>query len=419
MGMTITEKILAKAAGQEKAKPGEVVFAKIDIALAHDVTSDLAIDIVEKEFNGQIWDPNRIIILPDHGVPNKDIQVATLVKKLLEFATKKGIKNVFSIETGCYGVCHTMLPEEGFVRPGEVIVGADSHTCQHGALGAFSTGIGSTELGNVFATGKLWFKVPETLRIVVTGKMPAGVMAKDLFLKVVGDIGVDGALYMAMEWVGETISAMSMDERMTLTNMAIEAGAKSGIIAADEKTITYVKARTNAEFTPLASDPDANYAKTIEIDATKLVPLVAKPFLPSNVALAEECNDIKVNQVYIGSCTGGKIEDFAAAAAVLKGHKKAKNVKLLIVPATTKIQREIIKRGWYDIFMDAGGVFVSPGCNACLGYHGGVLAAGEIAIATTNRNFRGRMGDPKSEVYLASPITAAKTAIAGYITNKL
>ncbi len=419
MGMTITEKILARAAGKEKVTPGEVIFANIDIALAHDVTSDLAIDIVEKEFNGKVWDPNKIIVLPDHGVPNKDIQVATLVKKLLNFAEQKNIKNVFSVETGCYGVCHTMLPEEGFVRPGEVIVGADSHTCQHGALGAFSTGIGSTELGNVFATGKLWFKVPETLRIIVNGKMPAGVMAKDLFLKVVGDIGVDGALYMAMEWTGETISAMSMDERMTLTNMAIEAGAKSGIIAADEKTINYVKERTSAQFTPVYSDPDAKYAQTIEIDTAKLVPLVAKPFLPSNVAPAEDCNNIKVNQVYIGSCTGGKIEDFAAAAKILKGQKKAKNVKLLIVPATTKIQREIVKRGWYDIFMDAGGVFVSPGCNACLGYHGGVLAAGEIAVATTNRNFRGRMGDPKSEVYLASPITAAKTAIAGYITNKI
>lgn len=417
MGMTITEKILARAAGKKQVVPGEVIVANIDIALAHDVTSDLAIDIVEKEFNGKIWDPDKIIILPDHGVPNKDIKVATLVKKLLEFAKTKKIRNVFAVETGNYGVCHTMLPEEGFVRPGEVIVGADSHTCQHGALGAFSTGIGSTELGNVFATGKLWFKVPESIKIEVNGKLPKNVMAKDIFLKVVGDIGVDGALYMAMEWTGSTISRLSMDERMTLTNMAIEAGAKSGIIAPDEKTIAYVKTRTKVKFKPVYSDKDAKYARVLKYQAEDLVPLVAKPHLPSNVAPAKDLKNIKINQAYIGSCTGGKLEDFAAAAKVLKGKKKAKDVRLLIVPATTKIQREIIDRGWYDIFMDAGGIFVSPGCNACLGYHGGVLAAGEVAISTTNRNFRGRMGHPDSYVYLASPITVAKSAIAGHITN--
>jgi 3-isopropylmalate/(R)-2-methylmalate dehydratase large subunit len=417
MGMTITEKILARAAGKKAVVPGEVIVANIDIALAHDVTSDLAIDIVEKEFGGKIWDKNKIVVLPDHGVPNKDIKVATLVKKLMTFARVKKIKNVYGIETGKFGVCHTMLPEEGFVRPGEVIVGADSHTCQHGALGAFSTGIGSTELGNVFATGKLWFKVPETMKIEVTGKMPKGVMAKDLFLKVVGDIGVDGALYMAMEWTGSTIENMSMDERMTLTNMAIEAGAKSGIIAADKKTIDYVKARTKVKFTPVYSDPDAKYTKVLTYNATDLVPYVAKPHIPSNVVPAKTLRSVKINQAYIGSCTGGKLEDFAAAAAVLKGKQKATDVKLLIVPATTDIQQEIIKRGWYDIFIKAGGVFVTPGCNACLGYHGGVLASGEVAISTTNRNFRGRMGHPDSEVYLASPITVAKSAITGHITG--
>lgn len=418
MGMTITEKILARAAGKAKVNPGDVVFANVDIALAHDVTSDLAIDIVEKDFAGKVWDPDRIIVLPDHGVPNKDIQVAQLVKKLLDFAQEKGIKNVFSIETGNYGVCHTMLPEEGFVRPGEVIVGADSHTCQHGALGAFSTGIGSTELGNVFATGKLWFRVPETIKIEVNGKLPKGVMAKDVVLKVIGDLGVDGALYMAMEWTGTAIEAMSMDERMTLTNMAIECGAKSGIIPADKKTIEYVKKRTKVPFTPVYSDADAKYTKVLRYEAENMVPVVAKPFLPSNVVPARDCRDVKIHQAYIGSCTGGKYEDFVAAAKVLKGQRKAPHVKLLIVPATTKIQQRLVKDGLYDIFVKAGGVFVSAGCNACLGYHGGVLAAGEVAVSTTNRNFRGRMGHIDSKVYLASPITAARSAIAGHITDE-
>ncbi|MDR1996851.1 MAG: 3-isopropylmalate dehydratase large subunit [Candidatus Margulisbacteria bacterium] len=419
MGLTITEKILARAAGRQTVQPGEVVFAAVDIALAHDVTSDLAIDIVEQDFGGKVRAPDKIIVLPDHGVPNKDIQVATLVKKLLDFAEKKQIKNVFSVETGDYGVCHTMLPYRGFVRPGQVIVGADSHTCQHGSLGAFSTGIGSTELGNVFATGRLWFRVPETVKIEVNGRLPDGVMAKDVVLRVIGDLGVDGALYMAMEWTGSTIEAMSIAERMTLTNMAIECGAKSGIIAPDRKTIDFVRARTKESFEPLYSDPDAHYAKTLLYRAEDFVPVVAKPFLPSNVVPAGDCQDVQIDQAYIGSCTGGKYEDFAAAAQVLKGRKKAPQVKLLIVPATTEIQRQIIKDGLYDIFMDAGAVLVSAGCNACLGYHGGVLAAGETAISTTNRNFRGRMGHVDSKVYLASPITAAKSAVAGYITDKL
>ncbi|MDR2431320.1 MAG: 3-isopropylmalate dehydratase large subunit [Candidatus Margulisbacteria bacterium] len=417
MGMTITEKILARAAGKKTVTPGEVVFAGVDIALAHDVTSDLAIDIVEKDFGGQVWDPAKIIILPDHGVPNKDIQVAMLVKKLLDFAAAQKIKNIFSVETGDYGVCHTMLPYRGFVRPGQVIVGADSHTCQHGSLGAFSTGIGSTELGNVFATGRLWFRVPETIKIEVNGRLPDGVLAKDLVLRVIGDLGVDGALYMAMEWSGKAIDALSIDERMTLTNMAIECGAKSGIIAPDQKTLNFVRARTPEKFEPLYSDPDAEYARALTYQAEDLAPVVAKPFSPANVVPARDCRDVRVDQVYIGSCTGGKYEDFAAAARILYGKKKSPGIRLLIVPATTEIQRQIIKDGLYDIFMDAGGVLVSAGCNACLGYHGGVLAAGETAVSTTNRNFRGRMGHVDSRVYLASPITAAKTAIAGYITD--
>jgi 3-isopropylmalate/(R)-2-methylmalate dehydratase large subunit len=417
MGMTITEKILARASGKTKVTPGDVVTAKIDIALAHDVTSDLAIDILYKEFGGKVWDPERIIILPDHGVPNKDIQVATLVKKLINFARDQKITHIYSIETGDYGVCHTMLPEEGHVRPGEVIVGADSHTCTHGHLGAFATGIGSTELGNVLGTGRLWFRVPESIKINVKGQFKKSVMAKDLILKFIGDVGVDGCLYQAMEWAGPAIEAMSIDERATLTNMAIECGAKNGIIAPDQKALDYVKARTKLPFEPLYSDPDAHYAKVYEYDVSTLEPMVAKPYLPSNAVPAKDCTSVKLDQVYIGSCTGGKLDDFAAAAEVLKGKKKAPWLKLLIVPATVKLQREIIKRGWYDIFMDAGAVMVSPGCNACLGYHGGVLAAGEVAISTTNRNFRGRMGHPDSLVYLASPVTAARSAITGHITG--
>ena len=361
MGLTITEKILARAADRKSVKPGEVLFAQVEIALCHDVTSDLAIDIVEQDFDGKVADPNKIVILPDHGVPNKDIKVATLVKRLIAFGRQIKCPNIFGIECGDFGVCHTMLPYKGFVRPGQVIVGADSHTCQHGSLGAFSTGIGSTELGNVLATGKLWFKVPESIKIEVNGELPPGVMAKDLVLRVIGDIGVSGALYMAMEWSGSTIDNMSIDERMTLTNMAIECGAKSGIIAPDEKSINFVKERSSEAFEPLYSDSDANYIKVLKYDASELVPLVAKPFLPSNVTPASECRDINIDQVYIGSCTGGKIDDFAAAAKVLKGHKKADWVKLLIVPATTDIQKEIIERGWFKIFNEAGGDYDYPG----------------------------------------------------------
>nr|QBM01321.1 isopropylmalate/citramalate isomerase large subunit [uncultured archaeon] len=442
MGMTITEKILARASGKERVVPGETIEAKIDVLMMHDVTSTGAIKLLKKNFGNNIAEGLKIVVVPDHYVPNKDIESAKLYKELKEFVEEQQGKgaNIFDymLEGGDYGVCHVMLPEKGHVIPGQVIVGGDSHTCTYGALGAFSTGIGTTEAGNVLATGKLWFRVPESYKIEVDGYMPRNVMAKDLFLRVVGDIGVDGALYQAMEWTGETIRNMSLDERMTLTNMAIEAGAKSGIIEPDSKTISYIaKVRSREggtgliiqtirgrEFTylqnlveerNLQSDKDAHYSNIKKIDVSGLEPLVAKPHLPSNVMPAYELKNVKIDQAYIGSCTGGKLEDFIAAAEVLKGKRVARGVRLLIVPSTADIQRRIVKDGLYDVFMDAGAVVSAPTCGACLGGYMGILAPGEKCISSTNRNFRGRMGHPDSEVYLASPKTVAASAIKGYI----
>lgn len=443
MGSTITEKILANAAGAEKVYPGEIIDANIDTLMMHDVTSTGAIKLLNSEFGGRIAEGLRVVVVPDHYVPNKDIKSAILYKELSEFVneqTEKGSDIVpYMVEGGDYGVCHVMLPEKGHVLPGQVLVGGDSHTCSYGALGAFSTGIGTTEAGNVLATGKLWFKVPESYKIEVDGEIPSNVMAKDLFLKVVGDIGVDGALYQAMEWAGSTISRMSMDERLTLTNMAIEAGGKSGIIAPDEITRNYLAQRLEeigeaeldyliesgnhsglerkfcANWDWLRSDSDAEYSAIKKVDASSLVPLVAKPHLPENVEPADDLNHVKITQAYIGSCTGGKWEDFVEAAKVLKGNRIAKGVRLLIVPSTADIQRRIVKEGLYEIFMDSGAVFYAPTCGACLGGHAGILAPGEVAISSTNRNFRGRMGSPESFVYLASPKTVAASAIAGHI----
>lgn len=419
MSQTITEKILAKASGKDEVAPGETVEARIDVLMMHDITSSAAIKLLKQEFNNKVSDDLKIVVVPDHYVPSKDINSAVLYQELKNFVDEQKASGTgiisYMIEGGDYGVCHVMLPEKGHVLPGQVLVGGDSHTCTYGALGAFSTGIGTTEVGNVLATGKLWFRIPESHKLQVDGEMPSNAMAKDLFLRVVGDIGVDGALYQAMEWCGETIQHMSMDERMTLTNMAIEAGAKSGIIAPDKKTIEYIKERTTGEFEVFESDSDAEYSSVKEVDASSLEPLVAKPHLPSNVVPASELKDVKVDQAYIGSCTGGKWEDFVAAAEVLKGERIASHVRLLIVPSTADIQKRMVMEGLYDIFMAAGAVFSAPTCGACLGGYMGILAPGEAAISSTNRNFRGRMGSPESFVYLASPKTVAATAVAGYI----
>ncbi|OYT35229.1 MAG: 3-isopropylmalate dehydratase large subunit [Candidatus Aenigmarchaeota archaeon ex4484_52] len=420
MPQTITQKILAAHCGKKEVVPGEVIEANIDVLMMHDITSSSAIKLLKTEFKNKIAQSLKVVVVPDHYVPNKDIKSAILYQELFNFAKEHNLKYFYSIEGGNYGVCHVMLPEEGHILPGNVIVGGDSHTCTYGALGAFSTGIGTTEVGNVLATGKLWFRVPKTIKINVSGKMPKNVMAKDIFLKVVGDIGVDGALYQAMEWCGDTIENMSIDERFTLTNMAIEAGAKSGIIAPDKKTLDYISKRNpNAKFNIFKSDKDANYEKIININAGKLVPLVAKPDLPSNVVAAKDLKNIKINQAYIGGCTGGKWNDFVATAQVLKGKKIAPNVRLLIVPSTAKIQRKIVNEGLYNIFMDAGGIMSAPTCGACLGGYMGVLGPKEVAISSTNRNFKGRMGDLTAEVYLASPKTVAASAIKGYIEGSL
>ncbi len=434
-GQTITEKILAKASGKEYVEPGQVIWAKADGLMMHDVTSDLAIDVHRESFGGELAKGLEVIVVPDHYVPAKDIKSAALYGKLKGWAAEQkargaNITTYMLEDDGDYGVCHVMLPYKGHITPGSVWFGGDSHTCTYGAFGAFSTGNGSTESGNVLGTGDLWLRVPETYKFEVNGKMPNNVMAKDLFLRVVGDVGVDGCLYQAMEWRGDTIRNMSMDERMTLTNMAIEAGAKSGIIEPDEETAMFLirngaiePDRGLSEYPKLFrsqglfSDQDAQYANTKKIDGSSLVPLVAKPHLPSNVQPASELENIKIDQAYIGSCTGGKWGDFVAAAKVLKGHKKAPNVRLMIVPTTKDIQRRMVNEGLYDTFMDAGGIFSAPTCGACLGGYMGILDKGEKCISTTNRNFIGRMGHPKSEVYLASPQTVAASAIAGYITG--
>lgn len=416
---TITEKILARAAGKDRVEPGEIVTAKVNVLMMHDVTSDDAIKILEKDFGGRIAPNLKIVVVPDHYVPNKDIASAILYQNLMKFAERHNLQHVYPLGEN-YGVCHEMLPQEGHVLPGQVLVGGDSHTCEYGALGAFSTGVGSSEAGNVLSTGELWFRVPESYKFVIRGEMPRNVMAKDLFLRVVGDIGVDGALYQAMEWTGDAIGDMSIDERKTLTNMAIEAGAKSGIIAPDAKTLDYIAQRSGKDFRDLAmmalySDPDASYAAKKTYDVSNLEPLVAKPDLPSNVAPASELSNVRIDQAYIGGCTGGKREDMYAAAEVLRYNKKARHVRLIIVPSTQKIYREIVDGEMKDIFLDAGAVISAPTCGACLGGYMGILAPGEVAISSTNRNFRGRMGHPTSEVYLASPKTVAASAIAGYI----
>ncbi len=438
-GQTITEKILARHCGKARVVPGETIEAKVDVLMMHDITSSDAIKLLRKEFRNRVHRDLKVVVTPDHYVPGKDIASAILYKELKGFVNEQqglGANVVgYMIEGGDYGVCHVMLPSKGHIIPGDLIVGGDSHTCTYGALGAFSTGIGTTEAGNVLATGSLWFRVPESFRIEVNGEMPKNVMAKDLFLQVVGNVGVDGCLYQAMEWSGDTIRNMSMDERMTLTNMAIEAGAKSGIIEPDKVTMDYLRKKLRYDIQSdlflrngkgflqtwkdigLFSDFDAEYASVKKINASGLQPLVAMPHLPSNIAFASELRDIKINQAYIGSCTGGKWEDFVAAAEILKGNKVAPGVRLLVVPSTSDIQDRIVESGLYKIFKDSGAVFSAPTCGACLGGYMGVLAPGEVCISTTNRNFRGRMGHLDSEVYLASPKTVAASAIAGYITG--
>lgn len=416
MGQTITEKILAKHAGRDSVQPGELINAKLDLIMCHDVTTTPAIDMLREHGINKVFDPEKIVIMPDHFVPNKDIKSAEMIRKIRLWADEVGIETFY--ELGNHGVCHALLPEQGHVKPGMTIVGADSHTCTHGALGAFSTGIGSTDLAAALATGELWFKVPPTILYNITGKPKDGVYAKDIILEIIRRIGVDGARYKAMEFKGEVIDALSIEARMTITNMAIEAGGKSGIIAADDKTLAYLKDRCEDDFDILQSDDDAVYEQIINIDVSDLEPMVAFPHLPDNgKSVSDITEKIIIDQAYIGSCTNGRIEDLRIAAEYLKGQKVAKGTRCIVIPATTEIWKQANKEGLLDIFMEAGATVSSPTCGACLGGHMGIIAGGEKCISTTNRNFVGRMGSPDSEVYLASPATVAASAVNGYISD--
>ncbi|MCD6440860.1 MAG: 3-isopropylmalate dehydratase large subunit [Candidatus Marinimicrobia bacterium] len=415
MGSTITEKILARHCGRDMVKPGELINAEIDVVMCHDVTTTPAIDMLAEKGLRKVAHPERVVIMPDHFVPNKDIKSAEMVAKIRRWAKEQGIENFY--ELGRHGVCHALLPEQGHVLPGTTIVGADSHTCTHGALGAFSTGIGSTDLAATLATGELWFKVPETIQFRLNGKLQKGVCSKDVILAIITRIGVDGALYKAMEFTGELIDDLSIEARMTICNMAIEAGGKSGIINPDQKTIDYVKARTAEPFEVLVSDSDAEYTAVFEMDVTDLEPVVAFPHLPSNGRSVSEVGNIAIDQAYLGSCTNGRIEDLRIAAQIMRGHQVAPGMRMIVVPATSDIWKQANREGLLDIFMEAGATVSAPTCGACLGGHMGILAAGERCISSTNRNFVGRMGSPKAEVYLAGPGTVAASAIEGKIAD--
>jgi 3-isopropylmalate/(R)-2-methylmalate dehydratase large subunit len=415
MGMTITEKILAAHAGKPTVAPGELINAKLDMVLGNDITAPVAITEFRKIGVNRVFNPKRIALVPDHFTPNKDIKSAEQAKVLREFAHEYGIVNYFEI--GAMGVEHCLLPEQGLVGPGEVIIGADSHTCTYGALGAFATGVGSTDMAAGMALGEAWFKVPESIKFIFYGQLPRWVGGKDLILYLIGQIGVDGALYQAMEFTGETIAALSIEGRLTMANMAIEAGGKNGVFPVDAKTLEYVNARSKRPFTVYHSDPDAKYSQVYEWDVSKLEPQVAFPHLPENSRPLSACGNVPINQSIIGSCTNGRIEDLREAASVLKGHRVNPNVRLIIIPGTQAIWRQAMHEGLFDIFIDAGAAVSTPTCGPCLGGHMGILAKGERAIATTNRNFVGRMGHPESEVYLAGPAIAAASAIAGRIAG--
>lgn len=413
MGMTITEKILADHCGKKEVSPGELIMAKVDLVLANDVTAPIAIKEFEKTGVKEVFDKSKIALIPDHFTPNKDINSAEQVKLVREFAKKYGIVNYFEI--GEMGIEHALLPEKGLVVPGDLVIGADSHTCTYGALGAFATGVGSTDVAACFLTGQAWFKVPESIKFIIYGKRKNFVYGKDIILYIIGKIGVDGALYKAMEFEGEGISELSMDSRFSITNMAIEAGGKSGIIAPDDKTIEYVKSRAKKEWKVYQSDKDAKYSAVYEINLSDIEPQVAFPHLPENTKPVSQAVDVKIDQVVIGSCTNGRMEDMRVAAKILKGKKVAPYVRLIIIPATQEIYKNCVKEGLVDIFVDAGAAVSTPTCGPCLGGHMGILAKGEKAIATTNRNFVGRMGHPESEVYLSNPAVAAASAVLGRI----
>ncbi|WP_022847678.1 MULTISPECIES: 3-isopropylmalate dehydratase large subunit [unclassified Desulfurobacterium] len=415
MGMTITQKILAEHAGKEEVHPGELIMCKVDIALANDVTAPIAIKRIKELGAEKVFDKDKIALVPDHFTPAKDIKSAEQVKMMRDFAKEFNITHFWN--EGRVGIEHALLPEQGVVVPGDVVIGADSHTCTYGAIGAFSTGVGSTDMAYAWLTGEVWFKVPEQIKFIYYGKRQKWVSGKDLILYVIGMIGVDGALYKTMEHTGEAIRELPIDDRFTICNMAIEAGAKNGIIEPDEITLEYVKNRAKRPFKLYKSDPDAEYSEVYEIDVSKIEPQVAFPHLPSNTRPVTESTHVTIDQVVIGSCTNGRITDLRIAAEILKGKKVNPNVRCIVIPATQEIYKQAMDEGLIDIFIDAECVVSTPTCGPCLGGHMGILAKGERAVATTNRNFVGRMGHPESEVYLASPAVAAASAILGRIAH--
>lgn len=413
MGMTMTQKILAAHAGLAEVKAGQLINAKLDQVLGNDITTPVAINEFEKAGFDGVFDNARINIVLDHFVPNKDIKSAQQSKQCRQFAAKYDIVNFFDV--GKMGIEHALLPEQGIVTAGDCIIGADSHTCTYGAVGAFSTGVGSTDMAAGMATGMAWFKVPAAIRFVLNGKLQPRVSGKDVILHIIGMIGVDGALYKAMEFTGSAIENMPMDERLSISNMAIEAGGKAGLIPVDDVTRAYLDERAERPYTAYYSDADAQFAQVIEIDAADIVPTVAFPHLPSNTRPVAEARDVKIDQAVIGSCTNGRLADMRQAAAVLKGRTVHPDVRCIVIPATQKVYQQCIAEGLMDIFIDAHCAVSTPTCGPCLGGYMGILAAGERAIATTNRNFVGRMGDPTSEVYLSSPAVAAASAVLGHI----
>ncbi|PKN05617.1 MAG: 3-isopropylmalate dehydratase large subunit [Deltaproteobacteria bacterium HGW-Deltaproteobacteria-9] len=415
MGRTITEKILLAHTDLAHIYPGQLINARVDIALGNDITAPIAIKEFRKAGGKKVFDKDKVALVLDHFTPNKDINSAMQCKFVREFAREQNITHFY--EGGNVGVEHALLPEAGIVLPGDLVVGADSHTCTYGGLGAFATGVGSTDLAAAMLTGELWFKVPQSMKFIITGSLQKWVSGKDLILNIIGRIGVDGALYKAMEFAGQTIDQLPMADRLSMANMAIEAGAKNGIFPPDEITRAYVEERAKRKYTFYASDADAEYCTVIEIDAGEIEPQIAFPHLPSNVKGISSAGNVKIDQSLIGSCTNGRIEDLRIAAQVLNGRKAADNVRLIVVPATPAIYRQALQEGLLETFMEAHAIISPPSCGACLGGHMGILAEGERAIATTNRNFVGRMGHPKSEVYLANPAICAASAVLGRIAS--
>lgn len=414
MGLTISEKILARASGREEVRAGEIVKADVDVAMMPDLTTILSFHAMKGMGVEKVWDSEKVVIFLDHVAPATTIQAATVHRDIRKIVAEQHLRHFYDINAG---ICHQVLPEKGYVKPGTLIIGADSHTCTHGALGAFATGVGSTDMGAVLATGRLWLKVPETLRVEAEGELGRLVLPKDVILRVIGEIEADGATYKAVEFTGEAVRSMDVSGRMTLCNMAIEMGAKTGIVEADERTLSYLKERAEGSFEPVRGDEDASYSRTLDLSVDDLEPQVACPDKVDNVKPVSEVEGVPVNQVFIGSCTNGRYEDLEVAASILSGSRIHRGVRLLVVPASMDIYRKALDSGLIGTFTLAGALVSNPSCGACFGGHIGILAAGEVGLTTSNRNFRGRQGSPEAKVYLCSPATAAASALTGVITD--